>query len=256
MKSNSDISNLFEHVTLSIRATRTELITDGKEGVVVIQRDVDLDLSSGRVSAGPTRGAAIAISDSGSSARALTSSSGSSSATVRAPPGGRPHIPEEARTQRKPVTTSSSSSKKSSLSSHSSHSSSSHSTDHGSGHSSSHSSGYSSGHRSGGSSGPSGVAVVYAVPVSAGGGGGGSGHESSGGYKILTNKDAKWILPSTRKACQACKTAFGMFSAWRHNCRLCGDVFCSSCSADTSIPVAHGKEIVERCCVNCRRAMS
>ena len=51
-------------------------------------------------------------------------------------------------------------------------------------------------------------------------------------FKLLTNKDKKWIDDNKRSGCYnwSCSIFFNRFNHRRHHCRSCGEIFCSNCS--------------------------
>ena len=60
-----------------------------------------------------------------------------------------------------------------------------------------------------------------------------------------------WIPDENRDRCALCKIQFSMFSR-RHHCRLCGDIYCASCSNFTAIvPFLHNDHRPVRHCSVC-----
>ena len=60
------------------------------------------------------------------------------------------------------------------------------------------------------------------------------------------NPELVWKDSSAVTSCALCKTSFGLLVR-RHHCRLCGDVFCHSCSSKQTLINAK----LERCCTPC-----
>ncbi len=59
--------------------------------------------------------------------------------------------------------------------------------------------------------------------------------------KIVLQGDPRWKADSSSDACQDCSTKFSL-TTWRHHCRVCGLLFCDSCSQ-------HRKRGCEACLV-------
>eukprot|EP01044_Picomonas_judraskeda_P000356 COSAG03_NODE_16_length_21807_cov_27.080247_4_plen_442_part_00 len=60
---------------------------------------------------------------------------------------------------------------------------------------------------------------------------------------------------SSVSACELCDKAFGgLFGPWKHHCRMCGGIFCDSCSAEKcEVPGFSGKQ---RVCGPCHRELN
>merc|ERR1712196_687761 len=73
-------------------------------------------------------------------------------------------------------------------------------------------------------------------------------NEKSYRYNKLFAKRKKyrWVNDDSVIACYSCEYSFNILTR-KHHCRLCGNIFCSSCSSDT---ITVGND-VKRCCKNC-----
>lgn len=60
----------------------------------------------------------------------------------------------------------------------------------------------------------------------------------------------QWADDSDVAACTACHTAFSML-VWKHHCRMCGQIFCASCSPHSTPIPAFGLMEPVRVCVLC-----
>jgi hypothetical protein len=67
-------------------------------------------------------------------------------------------------------------------------------------------------------------------------------------FKDVTKKPI-WQADDARKDCTICQSEFGFFNR-RHHCRMCGFLYCHSCSSKT-MPIPHNNNQVERCCDIC-----
>lgn len=62
-----------------------------------------------------------------------------------------------------------------------------------------------------------------------------------------------WVEPGLRSRCSHCHIKFS--SGHKHNCRLCGDLYCSACTAKYHVPInfeKKGKAGAVRVCLSCR----
>lgn len=60
----------------------------------------------------------------------------------------------------------------------------------------------------------------------------------------------KWIQLNDRSNCAICTRGFSLVRK-KHNCRSCGEVICSQCSAYHEVLVKHDKKVKTRLCVRC-----
>jgi hypothetical protein len=67
-------------------------------------------------------------------------------------------------------------------------------------------------------------------------------------FKDVMVKPA-WQGDCARDDCTICQTGFGFFNR-RHHCRMCGFLFCHSCSSKT-MPIPHNNNQIERVCDIC-----
>ena len=60
----------------------------------------------------------------------------------------------------------------------------------------------------------------------------------------------KWVQVNDRSNCAICTRGFSLVRK-KHNCRSCGEVICSQCSAYHEVLVKHDKKVKTRLCVRC-----
>eukprot|EP00038_Savillea_parva_P001494 m.104335 g.104335 ORF g.104335 m.104335 type:complete len:1732 (-) comp10523_c0_seq1:284-5479(-) len=73
-----------------------------------------------------------------------------------------------------------------------------------------------------------------------------SGSEGAGGTASAGGEGGgrRWVRDSERRACAVCRSPFGLFNR-RHHCRMCGDIFCASCSNNRWMP--HNVRVCDAC---------
>eukprot|EP01102_Stenamoeba_stenopodia_P015921 TRINITY_DN5501_c0_g1_i2.p1 TRINITY_DN5501_c0_g1~~TRINITY_DN5501_c0_g1_i2.p1 ORF type:complete len:1059 (+),score=290.73 TRINITY_DN5501_c0_g1_i2:110-3286(+) len=68
---------------------------------------------------------------------------------------------------------------------------------------------------------------------------------------LPVTQNENWIADDAIKACESCKSSFGIFGG-KHHCRLCGHIFCSKCASQKVVlPEMYGFAGAERVCDAC-----
>ena len=72
------------------------------------------------------------------------------------------------------------------------------------------------------------------------------------GAADVTNMKANWVPDKEAIACLACEKSFNSFRR-KHHCRLCGQVFCHSCSQQKTTKGKGGEILAkpQRACMAC-----
>lgn len=65
---------------------------------------------------------------------------------------------------------------------------------------------------------------------------------------LMNNR--RWRRDEERDQCMKCQYVFGMWNR-KHHCRLCGDVFCATCSEVKEIKCCYRENLFIRCCHGC-----
>lgn len=64
--------------------------------------------------------------------------------------------------------------------------------------------------------------------------------------KICMEVATKWIPDDCVTECMQCGTAFGIMS-WKHHCRQCGYIFCSTCTSNLDYVAGYADQKVKVC---------
>ncbi len=69
---------------------------------------------------------------------------------------------------------------------------------------------------------------------------------------VAPTGQAEWMPDSQATNCNNCYKVFTILNR-RHHCRLCGKIFCNSCSKKTTTRINEGEQVTVRLCNTCNQ---